>query len=258
MAKSETFNSERFWRYFKHDLSRNFRNNALTVLLTGLVPVYVFALAFIFNTAIGYTSWSISIHDTDLFYGVTSVLFFLLYPIVAYAETTSAKDGRTFMLLPASKTEKFLSTAIISLIIAPIAFMAIFFGCELILNSAFASRYTGPVYKEVFDSMFAPLTTVHNSFRIAGFATFFMPLMVSSAGLCGCFLFKKGKKAKTFITCAVSFILLFMIIVSIVDRHNDIVHTLSDYGSWIWLIFETVCAIACLTYTYFRMKTIEL
>ena len=258
MAKSDTFNAERFWRYFKHDLSRNFRNNALTVLLTGLVPVYVFALAFIFNTAIGYPFWTIDKHGTDLFFGVTSVLFLLFYPISAYANATSQNDGRTFLMLPASNIEKFLSTAVISLIIAPAVFMAIFFGCELILNSAFSSRYVEPAYKEVLGSIFLPLATVNNSIRITGFSTFFLPLMVSSAGLCGCFIFKKGKKAKTFITCAISFILLAIIAILIVDRYDGIGLILSKYGSWIWLIFETVCAIACLTYTYFRMKTIEL
>ncbi|MGN1212316.1 MAG: hypothetical protein ACI4TM_11565 [Candidatus Cryptobacteroides sp.] len=260
MARSEIFNWERFGKYFIHDLGNNFRDNWIAVLFTSLVPLYVIALFFIFNTTVGGTDWRVGGEFTDLVCAVTMTLFLLFYPISAYSHATSKGSGKIFLMLPASGTEKFISTVIISIIVAPATFCTIYFGLEFVLNTLFASRYPDPAYNLFFSNvMTQPLSVNVQTLRVTGFSTFFLPAMVSSAGLCGCFLFnEKNKKAKTFFTCAVSFILLSILAIFLVDNAEIESEKILNNLVLLWIVFESICTAAMLIYTYFRMKSIQL
>lgn len=260
MARSEIFNWKRFGRYFLHDLGNNFRDNWIAVLFTSLVPLYVIALFFIFNTTVGSSDWRIGWQFTDMTCAVTMTLFLLFYPISAYSHATFKESGKIFLMLPASGTEKFISAVLISIVIAPVTFCTIYFGLEVVLNTLLASRYPDPAYELFFSNLMAhPLSITGQNLRVTGLSTFFMPAMVSSAGLCGCFLFnEKNKKAKTFFTCAVSFILLSILAIFLIDNAEIESEKILNNLVLLWIVFESICTAFMLIYTYFRMKSIQL
>lgn len=89
---------------------------------------------------------------------------------------------------------------------------------------------------------------------------FFTPWMVSSAGLAGAVLFKKNKGAKTFFTAALSFIALLIILITIEKRCSipSIFPYIFPYSIHGWYIFQAICTVLLMTYTYFKTKKIEL
>ncbi len=239
MKTSETFSLSRFGEYFILDLRNCFAKVGLTTLVCGLVPLILLVMVAATNFAVGDPSvWIIENSVKDMVTAVTSIFYFLLIPISCYGLLTDKSAGSTSMMLPVSHTEKYASMVINSMIILPLTFAALYFATDAALWALFPARYEDA----------ATVMTMLSSF--------FMPWMVSAVGLTGALLFKRGKGAKTFAVSAVSFILLVAMLgsIDIPSLYNKVnMHTVNV----IWVAFQTVCAVLCLTYVYFRTKKIQ-
>lgn len=256
MKTSETFSLSRFGEYFILDLRNCIRKVGLTTLVCGLIPLIMFVMVAAANFAIGDSSvWTIDNAVKDMVTAVTSILYFLLIPISCYGMLTDKSAGSASMMLPASHTEKYASMVINCLIILPLAFAALYFATDAALWALFPERYEDTVFVDLVRR--TGLTRFGSSPTVMTMlSSFFMPWMVSAAGLAGALLFKRGKGAKTFAVSAISFILLVSIVGSLdIPRlYNKVnMHTVNV----IWVMFQTVCAMLCLTYVYFRTKKIQ-
>lgn len=247
MKTNNSSDIRRFGKYLSLDLKSNITAAGLSTLAFGLVPVIVFAAYALLCTSVGDKDWMMDIEVNSIIAATASVLYFLTLPITCYGHLTEKRKGTQFLMLPASHTEKYISMVLSSVIIFPIAFIVIYLSADALLATVFPSRYDGTIAGELLDY---PL---YNTY----FMTVFLPWMVSSAGLAGAMLFKKNKMAKTFLTSAVSFIVLMTVAGTIIDKMQHTNHII-DFDISSWYIFQTFCAICCLTYVYFKTKKIQL
>ncbi|MCM1501615.1 MAG: hypothetical protein NC115_02960 [Bacteroidales bacterium] len=245
--QNKTFNPERFWRYFIHDFLRCIKRTGLATLATCLIPVIMLIGAAICFTSIGMDGWSLDIEFTQFVCAVVSVLYLLFTPISCYGELTDRRKGSNFLMLPASHTEKFISMVLNSIVIFPAIFSLLYLGLDALCCIAFPSRFEEILFLGIMEdgSSSMPL--------------FFLPAMVSAAGICGALLFKSRKASKTFLTCAVSFILLCLTMFTISYRCAGNAYGSEPVdGKAAWYIFQGFCTVCCLVYTYIKTKRIQL
>lgn len=235
--ENSCFKIGRFRKYFVHDFLRCIKKAGLATLLCSLVPVFTLLMsAWIFNLA-GIHDWHTDPVINEAIAAVVSILYFLLLPIACYGELTDKRKGTQYLMLPASHLEKWTGMTLNSIIILPLIFSALYIGTDALCSVLFPQCHyaiTGS--------------------RTNGLIVFFLPTMVSAAGLAGAMLFKNRKGSKTFITCVVSFIVFCIIIIKISEM-TDFGYTAKKME---WYIFQAFCTLCLLAYTYFKTKKIEL
>lgn len=263
MARKDSFDSDRFGKYFSFELKETVRSQGLFILLSGLLPLIIFIITGLFSSSFGPEKtddvWSAYIFFKMLIAFVAFVLFFLIFSILRYGNITDRREGVIPVLLPASHTEEFCCSVLVSVIIVPAVFMVLYLGSDIIISALF------PFSGQSLIGFFLESGLVgydDNIFTVNGLFAFFLPPMVSFAGLAGGALFKKNKITKTFFSCAVAFILFFTINVSIIDSlymsAEQIAVMTVRYGTWIWYTVQAVTAAGFGVYYWNRTRTIEL
>ncbi len=226
MKPNENFNSGRFMQYLAQDLKRCVRKAGLTTFACSLAPAIILAFTAWSSSMGGNTEWKIWLNFSDMAAAIISVLFFLM--------------------LPVSHTEKYVSMILVGIVIFPLAFALMYLSVDALCNVLFPTRYE----EALAIAMAQDIGDIHL------LSMFFTPWMVSSAGLAGAVLFKKNKGAKTFFTAALSFIAL-LIILGTIERRCSI-PSIFPYNIYGWYIFQAICTVLLMTYTYFKTKKIEL
>ena len=265
MARKDSFDSDRFGKYFSFELKETVRSQGLFILLSGLLPLIIFIITGLFSSSFGPEKtddvWSAYIFFKMLIAFVAFVLFFLIFSILRYGNITDRREGVIPVLLPASHTEKFCCSVLVSVIIVPAVFMVLYLGSDIIISALF------PFSGQSLIGFFLESGLVSyddNIFTVNGLFAFFLPPMVSFAGLAGGALFKKNKITKTFFSCAVAFILFFMVVISIIDSlymsksAEQIAEMVVRNCTWFWYTVQTVTAAGFGVYYWKRTGTIEL
>lgn len=129
---NETFNAKRFGAYFRYDLRQLWRNNGKSAVILGGMSL------------IGYLVWVIvSLLFTGAWHGPTLVGRFVYFYLGAlalvllqtrtYGYVTEKKAGQSWLMVPASALEKFLSMMLITLIILPLAYVCSYLLLDAVL-----------------------------------------------------------------------------------------------------------------------------
>ncbi len=129
---SDNFNFSRFGKYFVHDLKKQQKNIGMLMLIFGLFPIIFYMIYIVFGTIFnenlirlltGTTIEGPSIGARlGVFAGIT-IIFVMLYPSRAYGEITDKAKGSEWLMLPASRLEKFVSMTLMTLVVIPIIFI---------------------------------------------------------------------------------------------------------------------------------------
>ena len=133
---SNTFNFNRFGKYFVYDLKRQWKNIGMLMLIFALFPI-IFYMLYMFFAALfdgGLMKIFIGI-DIDGpaggarfgVFAVMSTIFVMLFPSRAYGEITNKAKGSEWLMLPASRLEKFTSMMLISLVVIPLVYVVVYF-----------------------------------------------------------------------------------------------------------------------------------
>ena len=137
------FDLERFGKYFVYDLKTARSNYGLTMLIVAGVPVILYVLSIIFSTIFTLHMQAPSLPLRIVFFCIATVIMFMSFPAQAYGRITDKKAGSEWVLIPASKLEKYLSMVIITGIIVPLVFFALYFLTDAILS------FLDPTYIQV-------------------------------------------------------------------------------------------------------------
>lgn len=131
-----TFKISRFGKYFVYDLKRQWKNIGMLMLIFSLFPI-IFYMIYMFFAAMfdgglmkifigleidgpaGWTRFGV--------FAVMSTIFVMLFPSRAYGEITNKAKGSEWLMLPASRLEKFTSMMLISLIVIPLVYVVVYF-----------------------------------------------------------------------------------------------------------------------------------
>lgn len=259
MARKDSFDIGRFGRFLSFELKETVRENGLFILLAGLVPLMLLIVTFLFSLTynpekIGEV-WSGYAGLKAFVATVAIVLFLLIFPILKYGDITDRRKGQMPLMLPSSHAEKACSAFLVSVIIVPAVFMLLYFGTDALLCAVFpeCGKSLAGYYART-----GLIDSSYGSFNINCTFAFFLPPMVSLAGLAGGALFKKHKITKTFFSCSVAFILFMMTMVSIIDSSETSIEQIRNNFEWFWYTVQTVTAAGFGFYYWKRTASIEL
>ena len=259
MARKDSFDIGRFGRFLSFELKETVRENGLFILLAGLVPLMLLIVTFLFSLTYNPEKidevWSGYAGLKAFVATVAIVLFLLIFPILKYGDITDRRKGQMPLMLPSSHAEKACSAFLVSVIIVPAVFMLLYFGTDALLCAVFpeCGKSLAGYYART-----GLIDSSYGSFNINCTFAFFLPPMVSLAGLAGGALFKKHKITKTFFSCSVAFILFMMTMVSIIDSSETSIEQIRNNFEWFWYTVQTVTAAGFGFYYWKRTASIEL
>lgn len=131
-----TFKISRFGKYFVYDLKRQWKNIGMLMLIFSLFPI-IFYMLYMFFAALfdgGLMKIFIGLEIDGPaggtrfgVFAVMSTIFVMLFPSRAYGEITNKAKGSEWLMLPASRLEKFTSMMLISLVVIPLVYVVVYF-----------------------------------------------------------------------------------------------------------------------------------
>lgn len=131
-----TFKISRFGKYFVYDLKRQWKNIGMLMLIFSLFPI-IFYMIYMFFAAMfdgGLMKIFIGLEIDGPaggtrfgVFAVMSTIFVMLFSSRAYGEITNKAKGSEWLMLPASRLEKFTSMMLISLVVIPLVYVVVYF-----------------------------------------------------------------------------------------------------------------------------------
>ena len=267
------FNLNRFGKYFLYDLKSRWSNLGLFLLIFALFPFILYLIHMIFATIAGGGL-------TELLYGgsingpslparfvtftIVTCLFMIMFPARAYGFITEKKAGSDWLMLPASRSEKFLSMMIISLIVIPVVYLVLYFLSDWVIclldkscGDAMALTNVNGLDED------SPIHLVGNGIPLllAGLAE------TVAVFLLGSLLFKKWKTGYTIIALFAintALSIIFSVIITQFDMHSFgtfIINKLKDNAVHldqiinIWINADLILFVGgCGIWSWFRLK----
>lgn len=130
-----TFKISRFGKYFVYDLKRQWKNIGMLMLIFALSPV-IFYMLYMFFAALFdgglmklFSGMSIDGPSIWVRFGMAAVMitiFVMLFPSRAYGEITDKAKGSEWLMLPASRLEKYVSMMLVTLLVIPIMYIVVY------------------------------------------------------------------------------------------------------------------------------------
>lgn len=271
-----TFKISRFEKYFVYDLKRQWKNIGMLMLIFSLFPI-IFYMIYMFFAAM-FDGWLMKIFiglEIDGpaggtrfgVFAVMSTIFVMLFPSRAYGEITNKEKGSEWLMLPASRLEKFTSMMLISLIVIPLVYVVVYFLSDafvcLLDKSCGDSLMSFRINKEIGSSDFA---IPANGFWILASSIVENAIVFLLGGL----IFKKWKVVGT-VLVLFALQIVFSGLLSVFITNAD----LDWWGNWfadwtirhadsidIWLnafinFWLLLILAICGTWSWFRIKRLQ-
>jgi hypothetical protein len=122
---NEIFDFKRFWTYFKYDLKQAWRNHSKAAIMIGGASA-IFYVIWVLASLVFTQHWSSPIIYARM--GVFFLAFAILelYMVRTYGHLTDKKAGSNWLMVPASKAEKFVSMLLMVCIVIPLLFFVVY------------------------------------------------------------------------------------------------------------------------------------
>ena len=234
---SDIFNFKRFARYFKSDVTEACSNYGLSLLVMSSMPITIAVITGVLNVLTS-GQWESS--------GLTSrILLFLLFFIITcitapsklYGSLTDKKEGTAFILIPASRLEKYLSMLIICCILVPVLFLDIYLALDFLVCAidptlASSDATLLSFFHNIRERLLHMGTTIdwnemsqfikHSESLVKPWMYIDDMMSISLAFLLGAITFKKSKVSKTIGCLIVISIVLSMIATPLITRGSHL------------------------------------
>lgn len=122
---NQTFNFKRFSTYFKYDLTQMWRNHSKAAILIGGASAIFYILWVMFSLVFN-QQWQSPVAAARLVVFSLAFLALELYQVRTYGYITDKKAGSSWLMIPASRAEKFVSMLLISLVVVPLLFFVVY------------------------------------------------------------------------------------------------------------------------------------
>ena len=204
---NDVFSVRRFSKYLLFDLNNAKNKFGLSLLITGLCAIIIFVISTLFSLLDGNT-----MQDPGWINFTSSILataiITIVYPVKVYGGLTDKKEGSSWLMVPASGLEKFLSMSIIVCIILPLCLYILLILGNLVV-SLFAQDYA--VIPQISALFMKDNEVLENGGLLAWLIWSENILAFTLGAIC----FKTGKTGKT-ILCYFAFGLLVMFLMMLV------------------------------------------
>jgi len=197
---SETFNFSRFWTYFKYDLKQMWRNHSKAAIMIGGAAAIFYIIWVMFCLAFT-QHWSSPVIAARFIVLFLAFAVLEIYQTRTYGHLTEKQAGSAWLMVPASRTEKFVSMLLVTLVVIPVLFFTVYFLIDGFLSlvdptygQSLLTGFTG-TYRMMVESMAGlenelPITVTPASFAFSTLVGFFCNFLYFL--LCG-ICFKKNK-----------------------------------------------------------------
>lgn len=132
--KNDIFNFSRFGKYFASDIRTcrsNFGLSLLTIAL--LFPVATYFITTVFNFVIN-SVWDGPDMGLRVFvFAVAMLCMIITMPVKCYGRITEKQYGSSWLMLPASRLEKFVSMFLLTCIIVPVAGIVLYLSMDALI-----------------------------------------------------------------------------------------------------------------------------
>jgi hypothetical protein len=122
---NEIFDFNRFWTYFKYDLKQMWRNHSKAAIMIGGASA-IFYVIWVLASLVFTQHWSSPVIYARLAVFILAFAILELYMVRAYGYLTEKKEGSAWLMVPASKTEKFVSMLLMVCIVIPLLFFVVY------------------------------------------------------------------------------------------------------------------------------------
>lgn len=203
---NNTFDLKRFGKYFRYDLVSAWQNAGVSMLTIAAMPVWFFLIVQLFSIVFSGDFCTFASPVIMVAYIVSIVLVELFFPVQHYGHLTRKKEGSDWILLPASRFEKFLSMLLITCVVVPLVWLLVIASCDGILTLVF-NNYDGMGLVNIlhtFDKVFGPFGELHTTnvqFIFGGPVLCYLSFASSILSFTlGAIFFKKNKIVYTFLS----------------------------------------------------------
>ena len=271
-----TFKISRFGKYFVYDLKRQWKNTGMLMLIFSLFPI-IFYMIYMFFAAMfdgGLMKIFIGLEIDGpaggtrfVVFAVMSTIFVMLFPSRAYGEITNKEKGSEWLMLPASRLEKFTSMMLISLVVIPLVYVVVYFLSDafvcLLDKSCGDSLMSFRINKEIGSSDFV---IPANGFWILASSIVGNAIVFLLGGL----IFKKWKVVGT-VLVLFALQMVFSGLLSVFITNADLEWWGNWFADWtirhadsidIWLnafinLWLLLILAICGTWSWFRIKRLQ-
>ena len=261
------FDIKRFGNYFLYDL-RNAKNNyGLSLLILGTLSISTFVIYELFSLII-------SQHFSEIPVAMKYMVFFAAITVVIlgagtkiYGNLTEKRAGSSFLMLPASTFEKWLSMGLIICIILPIILLALQLGSDALASFIFPNTY-GDRLLELIAMQELKENLLENGIRVnwTGILLLDWSEYILTFTL-GAICFKKSKIAKTILCIFGISMILSTLGIVIIGHNGTIYYNWFDQFdtpekairalNWVLSISFTVMVGGMLGGIYYRLRTLK-
>ncbi len=129
---NEVFNGQRFWTYFKYDLTQMWRNHVKAAVGIGLAGLIAYFVVVLFNLTFGEGWQGPGIMGRFVVFSLAAVALEFYYTRI-YGYITDKRKGSAWLMMPASTCEKWVSMLIMAMLVLPILFLCSSFLVDSVL-----------------------------------------------------------------------------------------------------------------------------
>lgn len=264
---NNTFDIKRFWRYLRYDLVSAIQDSGTLLVSLAAMPAWFFLIQQLFSLVFGHEFRPINTPSLIFAYLVSLTMIVIFFPVQHYGKLTDKKAGSDWILLPASRFEKFLSMLVVCCVAAPIAWFAMITACDGLLYLVFGT-YNTFAMPEIFHSINGMIAHVHTDnvqFAMNGPVSVYLSWCqnILAFGL-GAIFFRKNKIVYTFLALMAIGIVCTVTSAGIIGADSplykpeaideDNLMRLLNFGIYaIWVVVFVLLDLGL----YFRIKTIK-
>lgn len=194
---NETFQPRRFWQYFRYDFMQVMRSHGRPLLLFAGLGLFYFLVQGLLSLSFSGT-WSYPGQAVRIGMFVVVCTVMELYIARIYGHLTDRKAGSAWLLVPASRLEKYISMLLMVLVVIPVCVWAIYLGVDALLVLVFPAM-DQPVAASFFDGL---STFMQGIAEMSGSES---PIVVSPAGMVGLGLLGHVINFLFFLLCGLCF-----------------------------------------------------
>lgn len=133
MKNNNIFNMKRFWTYFMSDIKRSVSDFGLSMLLFSLTGVIFYMIASFCNLMFQGTWEGPGIGARIFVFFIAMFVLFTSCPVKCYGRLTERKAGSSWILLPVSRFEKYLSMLIVTVILIPAMTVGVYMSADMVM-----------------------------------------------------------------------------------------------------------------------------
>ena len=267
---SEVFNFPRFGKYLIHDLRNAWSSYGVGLLTLASMPLILYVANILFHNVWDGVWTSPSLSTRMSLFVLALLIFTISFPSRIYGNLTSKKEGSDYLMIPASRLEKFVSMLAVCLIAVPICYLGVYLLEDALLtlvDPTYTQSLAGANFDNIVNNDFVSDSDFSVGLIGGGYPAAFVSIAITIlVFLLGALCFRKWKIGGTILVLfAIGTVLSLVLGVSLANRDfsgfetfiENHIDQLPSYLNWISGIVNTVLFVLLGAGIYFRLKNLK-